>query len=76
MDTQHPLRQLRQLLLICRIEEKSAQFRSAMKMRRFILLSVGSEAVAVGVMGTRPPRRRGGCHLPRTRPGPGASPEY
>ena len=43
-------RLLRQMLLIRRFEEKSAELYSAMKIRGFLHLYIGEEAVAVGVM--------------------------
>lgn len=50
LDKDHALRQLRQMLLIRRFEEKSAEMYSAMKIRGFLHLYIGEEAVAVGVM--------------------------
>jgi len=41
---------LREMLLIRRFEEKSAELYSAMKIRGFLHLYIGEEAVAVGVM--------------------------
>jgi pyruvate dehydrogenase E1 component alpha subunit/2-oxoisovalerate dehydrogenase E1 component len=49
-DKEHAIRQLRQMLLIRRFEEKSAEMYSAMKIRGFLHLYIGEEAVAVGVM--------------------------
>jgi pyruvate dehydrogenase E1 component subunit alpha len=43
-------RLLREMLLIRRFEEKSAELYSAMKIRGFLHLYIGEEAVAVGVM--------------------------
>jgi pyruvate dehydrogenase E1 component alpha subunit len=48
-DREHPLHLLRQMLRIRRFEEKSAELYSAMKIRGFLHLYVGEEAVAVGV---------------------------
>lgn len=44
------LRLLRQMLLIRRFEEKCAELYSAMKIRGFLHLYIGEEAVSVGVM--------------------------
>lgn len=49
-DRQHAIDQLRQMLLIRRFEEKSAELYSAAKIRGFLHLYIGEEAVAVGVM--------------------------
>ena len=46
----HAIHQLRQMLLIRRFEEKSAELYSATKIRGFLHLYIGEEAVAVGVM--------------------------
>ena len=43
-------RLLKSMLLIRRFEEKSAELYSAMKIRGFLHLYIGEEAVAVGVM--------------------------
>lgn len=50
IDRSHMLAQLRQMLLIRRFEEKSAELYSAGKIRGFLHLYIGEEAVAVGVM--------------------------
>jgi pyruvate dehydrogenase E1 component alpha subunit len=55
IDREHALNQLRQMLLIRRFEEKSAELYSATKIRGFLHLYVGEEAVAVGVMATLAP---------------------
>ena len=47
----HLVQQLRQMLLIRRFEEKSAELYTAEKIRGFLHLYIGEEAVAVGVMG-------------------------
>ena len=47
----HLVQQLRQMLLIRRLEEKSAELYTAEKIRGFLHLYIGEEAVAVGVMG-------------------------
>ena len=47
----HLVLQLRQMLLIRRFEEKSAELYTAEKIRGFLHLYIGEEAVAVGVMG-------------------------
>lgn len=49
-DRPHGLHLLRQMLRIRRLEEKSAELYSAMKIRGFMHLYIGEEAVAVGVM--------------------------
>jgi len=46
----HALELLRGMLLIRRFEEKSAEMYSAMKIRGFLHLYIGEEAVAVGAM--------------------------
>ena len=48
----HLVLQLRQMLLIRRFEEKSAELYTAEKIRGFLHLYIGEEAVAVGVMGS------------------------
>jgi pyruvate dehydrogenase E1 component alpha subunit len=48
-DRQHHLHLLRQMLRIRRFEEKAAELYSAMKIRGFLHLYIGEEAVAVGV---------------------------
>ena len=49
-DKHHRIGQLRQMLLIRRFEEKAAELYSATKIRGFLHLYIGEEAVAVGVM--------------------------
>lgn len=49
VDQQQSLKFLRQMLRIRRFEEKSAELYSAMKIRGFLHLYIGEEAVAVGV---------------------------
>lgn len=50
IDRSHAIHHLRMMLLIRRFEEKSAELYSAAKIRGFLHLYVGEEAVAVGVM--------------------------
>src|SRR5512145_487598 len=50
IDRAHGLHLLRQMLRIRRLEEKSAELYSAMKIRGFLHLYIGEEAVAVGVL--------------------------
>jgi 2-oxoisovalerate dehydrogenase E1 component len=50
LDREHGLFLLREMLRIRRFEEKSAELYSAMKIRGFLHLYNGEEAVAVGVM--------------------------
>ncbi|HBY99323.1 MAG: pyruvate dehydrogenase (acetyl-transferring) E1 component subunit alpha [Ardenticatenaceae bacterium] len=50
VDREHGLHLLRQMLLIRRFEEKSAELYTLMKIRGFLHLYDGEEAVAVGVM--------------------------
>lgn len=50
IDRSHALGHLRQMILIRRFEEKSAELYSAGKIRGFLHLYIGEEAVAVGVM--------------------------
>ena len=50
VDREHALYLLRRMMLIRRFEEKAAELYSAMKIRGFLHLYVGEEAVAVGVM--------------------------
>jgi pyruvate dehydrogenase E1 component alpha subunit len=47
---EHALEMLRQMLLIRRFEEKSAELYSAGKIRGFLHLYIGEEAIAVGAM--------------------------
>lgn len=49
-EGEHALSLLRQMLLIRRFEEKSAELYSAGKIRGFLHLYIGEEAVAVGTM--------------------------
>ena len=49
-EREHALSLLRQMLLIRRFEEKSAELYSAGKIRGFLHLYIGEEAVAVGAM--------------------------
>ncbi len=55
LNKDQALHHLRQMLLIRRSEEKSAELYSAMKIRGFLHLYIGEEAVAVGVMATLSP---------------------
>ncbi len=55
IDRHHAIQQLRQMLLIRRFEEKSAELYSASKIRGFLHLYIGEEAVAVGVMAVLTP---------------------
>jgi pyruvate dehydrogenase E1 component subunit alpha len=50
LDRNHDLQLLRQMVRIRRIEEKCVELYSAMKIRGFLHLYIGEEAVAVGVM--------------------------
>jgi pyruvate dehydrogenase E1 component alpha subunit len=50
VDRAHGLFLLREMLRIRRLEEKSAELYGAMKIRGFLHLYIGEEAVAVGVM--------------------------
>ncbi len=50
VDREHGLHLLREMLLIRRFEEKSAELYSASKIRGFLHLYIGEEAIAVGVM--------------------------
>jgi pyruvate dehydrogenase E1 component alpha subunit len=50
VDREHGLHLLHQMLRIRRLEEKSAELYGAMKIRGFLHLYIGEEAVAVGVM--------------------------
>src|ERR1035437_9480136 len=49
-DREHGLHLLRQMLLVRRFEEKCVELYSATKIRGFMHLCIGEEAVAVGVM--------------------------
>ena len=49
VDRAHALHLMHQMLRIRRLEEKSAELYSAMKIRGFLHLYIGEEAVAVGV---------------------------
>ena len=59
---------LRQMLRIRRFEERCVELYSAAKIRGFLHLYIGEEAVAVGVMQALDARRRGRRDLPRARP--------
>jgi pyruvate dehydrogenase E1 component alpha subunit len=50
LDREHGLALLREMLLIRRFEEKAAELYSAGKIRGFLHLYIGEEAVAVGAM--------------------------
>ncbi len=50
LDREHGLYLLHQMLRIRRFEEKCAELYSAMKIRGFLHLYIGEEAVAVGIM--------------------------
>ena len=62
----------RQMLRIRRFEAKCVELYQAQKIRGFLHLYDGEEAVAVGVMPALDAARRGRRHLPRARPGAGA----
>ena len=62
----------RQMLRIRRFEAKCVELYQAQKIRGFLHLYDGEEAVAVGVMAGARAARRGGRHLPRAWPGAGA----
>jgi pyruvate dehydrogenase E1 component alpha subunit len=49
-DKEHAMRLLGRMLLIRRFEEKSAELYTAMKIRGFLHLYIGEEAVSAGVM--------------------------
>jgi Pyruvate/2-oxoglutarate dehydrogenase complex, dehydrogenase (E1) component, eukaryotic type, alpha subunit len=55
LNKDQALHHLRQMLLIRRFEEKSAELYSAMKIRGFLHLYIGKEAEAVGVMAALSP---------------------
>jgi pyruvate dehydrogenase E1 component alpha subunit/2-oxoisovalerate dehydrogenase E1 component len=55
VDRTHALHLLRQMLRIRRFEEKAAELYSATKIRGFLHLYIGEEAVAVGVMAALDP---------------------
>ncbi len=50
LDREHGLHLLHEMLRIRRFEEKSAEMYSAMKIRGFLHLYIGEEAIAVGTM--------------------------
>jgi TPP-dependent pyruvate/acetoin dehydrogenase alpha subunit len=50
IDREHGLELLRQMLLVRRFEEKCVELYSATKIRGFLYLYIGEEAVAVGAM--------------------------
>jgi pyruvate dehydrogenase E1 component alpha subunit len=72
LEKNHATRLLRQMLLIRRFEEKSAEMYSATKIRGFLHLYIGEEAVAVGVMATLTPEDAVVATYQGTWPGPGA----
>ncbi|AJR05449.1 pyruvate dehydrogenase (acetyl-transferring) E1 component subunit alpha [Photobacterium gaetbulicola] len=55
VNRQHLLEQLRQMLRIRRFEEKCAELYAAEKIRGFLHLYIGEEAIAVGVMSALSP---------------------
>ena len=55
MSAKHRLELLRQMLRIRRFEERCAELYSATKIRGFLHLYVGEEAVATGVIGALRP---------------------
>ena len=55
LDREHGLHLLREMLRIRRFEEKCAELYSATKIRGFLHLYVGEEAIAVGAMGALTP---------------------
>ena len=50
LERDHALKLLREMLLIRRFEEKCAELYGATKIRGFLHLYIGEEAVAVGAM--------------------------
>jgi len=54
----------RQMLLIRRFEEKCVEMYSKEKIRGFLHLYIGEEAVAVGVMSALTSERRHFCYVP------------
>ena len=71
--TSHGADLLRQMLRIRRFEERCVELYSATKIRGFLHLYIGEEAVAVGVHAGARPRGRGRRHLPRARPRAGCA---
>ena len=67
LNREHGLQLLRQMLLVRRFEEKCVELYSATKIRGFLHLYIGEEAVAVGVMQALEPRGRDRRDLPRAR---------
>ena len=65
-------RVLREMLRIRRFEEKCAELYSAGKIRGFLHLYIGEEAVAVGCMQALTQRRRHRGHVSRARTCAGA----
>ena len=61
---------LRQMLRVRRFEEPCVELYSAAKIRGFLHLYIGEEAVAAGVTRRPRPRRRRRRHLPRARARP------
>ncbi len=55
LDPAHAVEQYRQMLRIRRFEERCVELYSAMKIRGFLHLYIGEEAVAVGVIGALRP---------------------
>ena len=62
-----PRHLLRQMLRIRRLEETCVELYSAAKIRGFLHVQIGEEAVAAGVMSALGPGRRRRRHLPRAR---------
>ena len=65
---EHVRHLLRQMLRIRRFEERCVELYSAAKIRGFLHLYIGEEAVAAGVMAALGAGRRRRRHLPRARP--------
>ena len=69
---EHQLRLLHEMLRIRRFEEKCAELYSAGKIRGFLHLYIGEEAVAVGAMQALRPAGRRRRDVPRARSCAGA----
>ena len=67
IDRAHALELLRDMVLVRRFEERCVELYSASKIRGFMHLYIGEEAVAAGVLRLAAPGRRGRRDLPRAR---------
>ena len=72
VDREHAMLLLKEMLRIRRLEEKCVEIYTAAKIRGFVHLYIGEEAVAVGAMRALQPEDRYRRDLPRAWPCAGA----